>query len=243
MNQTLPPVGEDAVGPRTDRPRRKWLLVAILSTIALVLFAGGGAYLWRQVEAGQSRRPPVSVATAATVTHAPRVGGPFSLVNSEGKPVTDRDFRGRFMLIYFGYTKCPNHCSTMLMMTAATLEALGPEGGQLQPIFITVDPQHDTPEIVGRYTRNFSPRILGLTGSPAQVEAAERAYGVEILFRRTGPRADDYVIDHTSVLYLVGPDGRFIAELDSEGNPDVLAPLIRQLLRSVRGDGPMAVKQ
>lgn len=113
----------------------------------------------------------------------------------------------------------------MLMMTAAALEKLGPRARQVQPIFITVDPEHDTPEIMGRYTNRFSRRILGLTGSAAQIESVEKAYGVETLFRRT--EAGGYVIDHPSVFYLVGPDGRFISELQSEGGADDLAARIR----------------
>lgn len=161
-----------------------------------------------------------------------QVGRPFSLVGPAGQPVTDRDFRGQFMLIYFGYTTCPHHCSTMLMMTAAALESLGPRARQVQPIFITVDPEHDTPEVMGSYTSKFSQRILGLTGSPAQIEAVEKAYGVQIRFRRTEPQegAYPYVIDHSSVFYLVGPDGRLIAELGGEGSADGLAAQIRRLL-------------
>ena len=132
------------------------------------------------------------------------------------------------MLIYFGYTTCPDHCPTMLMMTAATLERLGPRARRVQPIFITVDPEHDTPEIMGRYTNHFSPRILGLTGSPAQIESVEKAYRVQTLFRRT--EAGGYVIDHPSIFYLVGPDGRFIAELQTEGGADDLAARIRRRL-------------
>jgi protein SCO1/2 len=195
------------------------LIVAMAVLIGLLLAAALGAHYWRRGEAGQSPPPPASLA---------RVGGPFRLIDPSGRPVTDRDFRGQFMLIYFGYTTCHSHCPTMLMMTAAALETLGAQARQVQPIFITVDPEQDTPEIMGRYTGRFSRRILGLTGSPAQIESVERAYGVETLFRRT--EAGGYVIDHPSVFYLVGPDGRFIAELPSEGGAADLAARIRRRL-------------
>jgi protein SCO1/2 len=191
------------------------LIVATVVLIGLVLVAGVGAHYWRGRETRQGQPPP-SIA---------QVGGPFSLVDPAGRQVTDQDFRGKFMLIYFGYTTCHSHCPTMLMMTAAALERLGPRARQVQPIFITVDPEHDTPEIMGRYTNRFSQRILGLTGSPAQIEAVEKAYGVETLFRPT--EAGGYVIDHPSVFYLVGPDGRFIGELQSEGGADDLAARIQ----------------
>lgn len=216
MTWPPPPQDQDAPASRTHRLRRNALVVAIVVLIGLALVAGVGAHYWRRWEPRQSRPPPASSAL---------VGGPFSLVGPSGRPVTDGDFRGQFMLIYFGYTTCHSHCPTMLMMTAAALEKLGPRARQVQPIFITVDPEHDTPEIMGRYTNRFSRRILGLTGSAAQIESVEKAYGVETLFRRT--EAGGYVIDHPSVFYLVGPDGRFISELQSEGGADDLAARIR----------------
>ena len=221
MTRPPSPQDQDAPAPRTHRPRGNAVVVALVVLIGLVLVAGVGANYWRRWETRQSQHPPASIAL---------VGGPFSLVGPAGRPVTDRDFRGQFMLIYFGYTTCPNHCPIMLTMTTAALERLGPRARQVQPIFITVDPEHDTPEIMGRYTNRFSERILGLTGSPAQIESVERAYGVHTLFRRTGTAPGAYVIDHPSVFYLVGPDGRFIAELQADGGADDLAASIRSRL-------------
>jgi len=195
----------------------------MLILIALVLAAGVGWRYWRNGEARQSQRPPASAALATAER-------PFTLVDPTGRPVTDRDFRGKFMLIYFGYSACADHCPTMLMTAAGALKALGSRASQVQPIFITVDPAHDTPAIVGRYASKFSPRILGLTGSPSQIESVEKAYGVQTLFRHTGPEAGAYVIDHPSGFYLVGPDGRFITELQADGGPDDLAARIQRLL-------------
>jgi protein SCO1/2 len=195
----------------------------MIMLIALVLAAGVGSRYWRSGQARQSQRPPASTALAAA-------DRPFTLIDPAGRPVTDRDFRGKFMLIYFGYSTCPDHCPTMLMMAAGALKALGSRASQVQPIFITVDPAHDTPAIVGRYASKFSPRILGLTGSPSQIESVEKAYGVQTLFRRTGPEVGAYVIDHPSVFYLVGPDGRFITEFQADGGPDDLAARIQRLL-------------
>jgi protein SCO1/2 len=195
------------------------LAVAMGVLIGLAGLAAVGARHWPRSQAREILPTPASRTLA---------GGPFSLVDAAGRPVTDRDFRGRVMLIYFGYTTCSAHCPTMLMMIAAALEKLGPQADQVQPIFITVDPEHDTPEIVGRYTHRFSRRIVGLTGSPAQIEAVEKAYRVETLFRRT--EAGGYVIDHPSVLYLVGSDGRLIGEIPTEGGADELAERIRRRL-------------
>ena len=220
MTRPPSPQDHDAAAPRTHRSRNA-LIVAIVVLIGLVLVAGVGAPYWRRSETRPSPSPAARLAL---------VGGPFSLVDPAGRATTDRDFRGRFMLIYFGYTTCPDHCPTMLMMTAGALETLGPRARQVQPIFISVDPERDTPEIMGRYTRKFSRRILGLTGSPAQIASVEKAYGVQTLIRPTGPEASAYVIDHPSVLYLVGPDGRFIAELQTDGGADDLAARIGRRL-------------
>jgi protein SCO1/2 len=158
------------------------------------------------------------------------VGGPFSLVDPAGRSVTDRDFRGKFMLVYFGYTSCPNHCPMMMGDIAAALHSLGPRADRVQAIFITVDPDNDTPQVTGAYARRFSQRILGLTGSPAQIEAVEKAYGVEASFRRTGPAPGDYRVDHPSVIYLVGPDGRFVAQIPTEiGAGDLSEAIARRL--------------
>ena len=223
MTQPPSPQDHDAAASRTHRPRRIALAVAIVALISLVLIAGVAAHYRRSPATRQSQRPPAVAAPVET-------GRPFSLVDPAGRPITDRDFRGKFMLIYFGYTTCPDHCPTMLMMTAGALETLGSRARQVQPIFITVDPEHDTPQIIGRYTSRFSRRILGLTGSPAQIDSVEKAYGVQTLIRRTGPEAGAYVIDHPSVLYLVGPNGRFIAELQTDSGADDLAARIQRLL-------------
>jgi len=222
MTRPPPPQDKDAAA-RIGGPLRNALAVAMLILIALVLAAGVGWRYWRNGEARQSQRPPASAALATAER-------PFTLVDPTGRPVTDRDFRGKFMLIYFGYSACADHCPTMLMTAAGALKALGSRASQVQPIFITVDPAHDTPAIVGRYASKFSPRILGLTGSPSQIESVEKAYGVQTLFRHTGPEAGAYVIDHPSGFYLVGPDGRFITELQADGGPDDLAARIQRLL-------------
>jgi len=217
--------GPEGAAPRPRRLHGNALIVAIVALIALVVFAGVGLRYWPRLDPPPSQRLPASAALA---------GRPFSLIDVAGRPVTDRDFRGQFMLIYFGYTTCPDHCPTMLMMTAAALEMLGRHARQVQPIFITVDPEHDTPEIVGRYTSQFSQRIWGLTGSPAEIEAVEKTYGVRTLFRRTEPQAGayPYVIDHPSVFYLVGPDGQLIDEIQTDGGADDLAARIRRRLPS-----------
>ncbi|MBV9117911.1 MAG: SCO family protein [Acetobacteraceae bacterium] len=179
--------------------------------LALVLF-GIGVYLWLS-----------GTATAA-------IGGPFTLENGNGQAVTDRDFRGKYMLVYFGYTYCPDVCPTTLTEVAGALDKLGPKAARVQPIFITVDPQRDTPAVIKQYTGAFSPRIVGLTGTPDQIAAVERAYHVYAAKHVTGPGPNDYGMDHSSVLYLMGPDGRFIAPLDADQTAPRLAKRLAGLI-------------
>ena len=124
-------------------------------SLLLVLVVGAAGYLLvRSNSLGE-----------ATVSGVPSIGGPFTLINGEGKPVTDGDFRGKYMLVYFGYTFCPDVCPTTLSKIAAAIDKLGSKADHVQPLFITIDPQRDTPTVIGQYTAALSPRLVGLTGS------------------------------------------------------------------------------
>ena len=142
----------------------------------------------------------------------PAIGGPFSLVDQTGKPVTNGDFRGRYMLVYFGYTYCPDVCPTTLSTISDALDLLGDKAGKVAALFITVDPAHDTPDQLAEYLKHFSPAIVGLTGTSGQVEAAAEAYGVEAaaMAPENDDHKDDYSVGHTATLYLMGPDGAYI---------------------------------
>jgi protein SCO1 len=147
---------------------------------------------------------------------APAVGGPFALENGQGQPVTDRTFRGKYMLVYFGYTFCPDVCPTTLNQVAGALKQLGAKADRVQALFITVDPKRDTPEVVGQYAAAFGPRIEGLTGTPEQIAQVAREYRVYYQEHRTGPGPNDYTMDHSSILYLMGPQGGFIAPIRTD---------------------------
>ncbi len=191
--------------------------MAIVAGLGLVLVAVAGADLWLRTQA-----------QVHSSSHA-NIGGPFSLVEPSGRPVTDRDFRGRYMLIYFGYTNCPDVCPATLAKMAAALRTLGPRGRLVQPIFITVDPAHDTPDVMGRYVAHFGGRILGLTGSRAQIMAVEKAYRVYSSLSGT-PAQLDAAIDHSSIVYLMGRDGRFVGPVRTDGAPaDMATDIARDL--------------
>ena len=158
-------------------------------------------------------------------------GGPFALSDHDGRAVTDKDFAGRYMLVYFGYTYCPDVCPTDLTTMAAALDALGPLTDKLHPVFITVDPGRDTAAVLRDYTRAFHPTLLGLTGSQAQVASAAKAYRVHRrIFRLEGAGKDDYLVDHSSLAYLMGPDGGFVTMFPHGTTPERMAEILRKYL-------------
>ena len=195
---------------RNPEPSHRSLYVIVGILLAVILLGTGG-YLFISGE-----QPP-----------ALAVGGPFSLIDGDGKPVTDQTWRGKFMLIYFGYTLCPDVCPTTLNAVGEALDKMGPKAARLQPLFITVDPRRDKPAVVKQFAAAFGPQFIGLTGTDAQIAAAAKAYRVYYAEHRTGPGPDDYSMDHSSVLYLMGPDGRFIAPVRADlSAADMAAALI-----------------
>ena len=170
--------------------------------------------------------PPARAATSPVT-----IGGPFTLSRPDGTAVTDQTYRGKWLLVYFGYTSCPNSCPTMLLEVATALKKLGPDAAQVQPLFITVDPQHDTPKVMRQYTQSFDPRIVGLTGTPQQIAAAANEYGAYYVHHRTGPGANDYVMDHSTYLYVIDPGGKFVRAFEAGATGDQIADALRDLWR------------
>ena len=159
----------------------------------------------------------IAIAAAAMFYYVPGVtgsgqalvGGPFSLVDHTGKRVTEKDFLGKYPLIFFGYTYCPDICPTELQVMSAALDQMGDKGEPIQPVFITIDPQRDTADVLKAYVENFHPRLMGLTGTADEVAVAAKAYRV-YYSKASGAAAGDYLMDHSSILYLMGPDGKFL---------------------------------
>lgn len=138
------------------------------------------------------------------------IGGPFSLIDQNGNRVTEKDFRGRYTLVFFGFTSCPDICPAGLQLVAAALENLGGKADRIVPVFISVDPERDTPEKLGEYIRNFDARFVGLTGTPEEIAKAAKAYRVYYKKVPNADLPDDYSIDHTSIFYLMDPEGEFV---------------------------------
>lgn len=150
-----------------------------------------------------------------------------------GRAVSERDFAGRYMLVFFGYTHCPDVCPADLAIMSAALRALGSEAEAVQPVFITFDPARDTPAVLADYVRHFHPRLVGLTGTPAQIVAAASSYGV--MFVRDDDENesenDDYDLRHTAMTYLIDPDGKGVALFDHNSDAEEMAAKIRQILK------------
>jgi protein SCO1 len=169
---------------------------------------------------------PPALAATSSVT----IGGPFTLMASDGTTVTDQTYRGKWLLVFFGYTSCPDICPTTLFEIATALEKLGPDAAKVQPIFITIDPQRDTPQVLEEHTRSFDQRIVGLTGSPDQIAAAAREYGAYYIRRNTGAASETDGIAHSSYLYLMNPLGQFARAVDGGTSAERLVEILRELM-------------
>jgi len=155
------------------------------------------------------------------------IGGPFALVAGDGRTRTDADFRGKWMLVYFGYTQCPDACPTALTSIAAALDMLKARRDTVAPIFITVDPARDTPAVMGHYVALFDKQITGLTGTQAQIDRVTREY--RVYAARHPTKGGGYTMDHSSIIYLMDPQGRFNSVLDGAANPEDIAAKITKL--------------
>jgi protein SCO1/2 len=147
-----------------------------------------------------------------TRSGAPLIGGPFALQSADGKTVTDKDLKGHPYLVYFGYTHCPDVCPTTLAQISDVLGKL--PGKDVKALFISVDPERDTPKLMGDYVSSFDPRIVGLSGPPDDVDKVEKEF--RVYARKVPGKSDDYTMDHSSVVYLMDKDGRFVEAFNLE---------------------------
>jgi protein SCO1/2 len=198
----------------TTKPNR--VVYATVGLLLAILLLGAGGFLW--LSGRGSGSSPIGI------------GGPFALEDGNGKPITDKDFRGKYMLVYFGYTFCPDVCPTTLNAVADAMEKLGPAGARIQPLFITVDPARDTPSVVKQYAAAFGPRIIGLTGTAEEIAKVTKEYRVYYAQHRTGPGPNDYSMDHSSVLYVMDPNGGFLAPVRADESGDEIAAKLQKLL-------------
>jgi cytochrome oxidase Cu insertion factor (SCO1/SenC/PrrC family) len=172
-------------------------------------------------------------AWAEDATSPAPIGGPFTLSSGNGRMVSDQEFRGKWLLVYFGYTHCPDVCPTTLLEIVQTLEQLGPLAAEVQPIFITIDPERDTPEAVSEYLEAFDPRIVGLSGTPAEISNVAKEYRVYYKKQeRVWKDSEDYLMEHSAFVYVIGPSGTYVtlfSPLQGQG-PDQMALRLRELI-------------
>lgn len=191
------------------------LAIALLATGA-VLWLGPGGRVGKAIEA----------ATGIAIPGGVQVGGPFALVDQTGAPVTDASWPGRWLLVYFGYTYCPDICPTELQAIAATLDLLGPLASRVVPLFITIDPDRDTPAHLADYVKLFDDRIVGLTGTPRQIADVAKAY--RVYYAKVTPKdSTTYLMDHSSFIYLMGPDGTLRALFRPGATPQEIAGTLK----------------
>jgi protein SCO1/2 len=204
-------------------------LGAIIAASSLALL-----YLWpisEEAPAGDNTQ-----LSLMGLSEPPARGVPFGLVDHTGRQVTDKDYAGGFMLVFFGYTFCPDICPTELQTISNAMDLLGPAAEKVRPIFITVDPERDTVEVMADYVEAFHPRLVGLTGTAEQIAAAAKVYGagyMKLSFptpKEDGEGSADYGMGHSATIYLVAPDGRVLTTYPRGIPPEDMAANIRRFL-------------
>jgi cytochrome oxidase Cu insertion factor (SCO1/SenC/PrrC family) len=197
--------------------------------LALIVLAGlmvGAAAALAIFPEARERLLPASAPSVGSAL----VGGPFTLTDQTGKRVTDKDLRGRYTLVFFGFTYCPDVCPSALQVMAAALDKLGPQGQKITPLFITVDPERDSPAQLASYLKSFHPRLVGLTGTPAEIEAVTKAYRVYVKKVADPKSSAGYTFDHSAIIYLMGPDGAYRAHFTHATSVDAMAERLAKLL-------------
>ncbi|QFU14743.1 SCO family protein [Microvirga thermotolerans] len=192
--------------------------------VALVIFVGTGIAIgWLRTE-WLGQRPP----TVVTTTGTPAVGGPFSLVNHRGERVTQDTFKGKPTAYFFGFTHCPEVCPTTLFEMSQHLKDLGPDADRLNVVFVTVDPERDTPELLKTYMESFDPRIVALTGTPEEIASAAKSF--RIAYRKVPTEGGNYTMEHTASVIVTDAKGELVTLIDyHEEAPSALAKFRRAI--------------
>jgi protein SCO1/2 len=156
------------------------------------------------------------------------VGGPFKLIDQNGEAVSDQDLKGRPFLVFFGFTHCPDVCPTTLFDVSEMLRALGPDADRTRALFITVDPERDTPAVMKDYLSSFDPHLSGLTGDPAAIATVAKAY--RVYYKKVPLDGGEYTMDHTAIVYLMDKEGRFVSPFSLKRGTEAAAADLRRYL-------------
>src|SRR5438132_769217 len=165
---------------------------------------------------------------SSPVAQIAAIGGPFKLTDQNGKVITEQDLKGHPFLVFFGFTHCPDVCPTTLFEVSEILRALGPDADRVRALFITVDPERDTPGVIKDYLSSFDPHLAGLTGDPGAVTAVAKAY--RVYFKKVPLDQGGYTMDHTAIVYLMDKEGRFVAPFSLKRTTDAAAAELRRYL-------------
>jgi protein SCO1/2 len=167
-----------------------------------------------------------------TATGAALIGGAFTLTNQKGEVVSEKNFQGKFMMVFFGFTHCQDVCPTELQVMTAAMAKLGPLAEKIAPVFVSIDPERDTPSVMADYVKAFDARLQGLTGTPEQIAAMAKAYH---FFYKKIPNEKtpaDYEMDHTTIIYVMGPDGAFVKHFNYTTDANALALDLEKVLKT-----------
>ncbi len=202
---------------KKDAPApRRGLILVVAAAVAVIVGLGVGLLI------------PVTQPDAPVSQSI--VGGPFEMTNHLGETVTQDTFRGRYMLVYFGYTFCPDVCPTELQTMSLALDEMGEAADSIVPVFVTIDPERDTVGAIREYVAFFHPRMVGLTGSPEQVKAMAGEFGVYYAKARDTGASTEYLMDHSSLIFLMDPQGNYATHLRGGMSPEAMARVLSDAL-------------
>ncbi len=198
----------------------------ILSVAAFITLMAFGTTAWILTE---RLMEPKTVSGEGVVVAPAGIGGPFKLTSDAGKTVTEKDFAGKYALVYFGYSFCPDVCPTGLQNIASGLDKLGDDAKKVVPVFVSVDPDRDTPDQLAQYVDLFHPDMVGLTGSADEIKKVAKKFRVYYALHKDKD-PDNYPVDHSSFTYLMGPDWKIVAVFRHDATPANIADALKKIL-------------
>ncbi|MBL9028923.1 MAG: SCO family protein [Caedimonas sp.] len=208
----------------------KILVLFVVGGICIALSAWAGKIYFQHVDVATSGDTLIAEVTDKGGTGLPHIGGSFRLIDHHGNPRTDADFKGKYVMVYFGYSFCPDICPAALTNMSEALAALKEKAEQVHSLFITIDPERDTIAHLARYIESFHPRFIALTGEPKQIEKVKKAYRVYGAKTKPDGTSTDYIMDHSSIIYVMDRQGRFIAHFNHATPPHEMVRVLDELI-------------